>query len=404
MSDLKKRGLSGAVAVALTLGLLALPGLFPAFAAADTTRTASAVAPAAGESLPIPGGEPPGSAEVAGTGPKASLPSPVGVEHPRDAEVPGAARRLLHRSGDGSRGAYGQTAEDNRSIYEIPARPYHRKGERLVGKTGKECRECHLGRFYPQGDFFGWEYRKKWQVHWLLFSMAAFFLFAGAYVSVQVWRRGKRSSLHHPVHWPSVSRGLLDQAVLGKRVYRHSRLRWTIFFAISMAFVALTAVFLLTLVFRFLLPAGNPVTDTGGLVLDFLADLLGGVVALGVLLALYRRTLGKGPHLKSEPEDFIILFLLFAIVLTGFFLEACRLAVVSPEPRIWASFLGAALASVLRSWEAPWTVVRFYGWLLHAVLVFAFLAYLPFSKLFHLITSPISIAATASESHYRQQQ
>jgi len=32
------------------------------------------------------------------------------------------------------------------------------------------------------------------------------------------------------------------------------------------------------------------------------------------------------------------------------------------------------------------------------------LAYLPFSKLFHLITSPISIAATASEAHYRQHQ
>jgi nitrate reductase gamma subunit len=173
---------------------------------------------------------------------------------------------------------------------------------------------------------------------------------------------------------------------------------------ISMAFLALTAVFLLTLVVRFLLPAGNPFTDAAALVLDFLADGLGGVVTVGVLLAIYRRTLGRGVHLKSDPEDFVILFLLLGIVLTGFFLEACRLAVVAQEPRIWASFLGAALAQLLRLWGIPWAAIRFYGWVLHAGLVFGFLAYLPFSKLFHVITSPISIAATSSEAYYRQQQ
>ena len=97
-----------------------------------------------------------------------------------------------------------------------------------------------------------------------------------------------------------------------------------------------------------------------------------------------------------------ILLLLLGIIITGFFLEACRLAVVSPEPHMWFSFAGAFGSYVLKIWDLPWTAIRFYGWIIHAVLVFTFFAYLPFSKLFHVITCPVSIVATASEAHYRQ--
>ena len=108
--------------------------------------------------------------------------------------------------------------------------------------------------------------------------------------------------------------------------------------------------------------------------------------------------------LQSEAEDILVLVLLFGIVTTGFFLESCRLAVVDPQPVIWTSFLGAAGASVLKAWDLPWTSIRFYVWFVHAVLVFSLFAYIPFSKLFHLITSPVSIVATASEAHYKQHQ
>ena len=69
-------------------------------------------------------------------------------------------------------------------------------------------------------------------------------------------------------------------------------------------------------------------------------------------------------------EDVLILFLLLGVIVTGFFLEACRLAVVPAEPRTWASFLGALGGRLLAQWDVPWTVVRFYVWVLHALLVF----------------------------------
>jgi len=291
---------------------------------------------------------------------------------------------------------------ENKKIFETPPRRYHYKGDYLVKATKKDCRECHLSQYYPQQDFFGWESSSKWKLHWALFSLAAFVMFVGLYATVSIWLMGRRPSLHHPMHWPSATSALFREGILGERVWGHNRLRWAIFILISVAFMALAVVFVLTLITRFLLPPDNFIAVPGGLILDFLADLLGGCILAGVLLALYRRYIKKDDNLKSDPEDLIILLLLLGIIVTGFFLESCRLAVVSPEPQIWASFLGAMGASILGIWDAPWTVVRFYIWIVHAVLVFVFFAYLPFSKLFHLMTSPISIAATASEAHYRQ--
>ena len=293
----------------------------------------------------------------------------------------------------------------NAAIFGLPPRPFHgRKGEDLVRRTGKECRDCHVGRYYPQADFFGWEARKKWQVHWLLFSGAGFLALGGVFASVTIWRMGKSPSLHHPIRWTSAARALLWEVILGRRIYRQSRLRWAIFLLVSMGFVSLALVFAVIAVTRYVFASAYFLSGAGGILLDFSADLLGACILVGCLLALYRRVRGEETHLKTEAEDIGILLLLLAIVLSGFFLEACRLAVVQAEPRTAASFVGYAAAQVLKAWDLPWTPARFYVWILHAVLVFSFFAYLPFSKLFHLITCPVSILATASESSYRQHQ
>lgn len=294
--------------------------------------------------------------------------------------------------------------EENLTIYDIAPRIYHRKGETLVRATGKDCRECHVSQYYPQDDFFGWEYRKKWTLHWWMFSLSMFIMIPGIYSTVSLWRRGRSPSLHHPVHWPSVMRATVKDVILGERVRRQSGLRWAVFQLISIAFLALAVVFALIVVQRFILPLLGVTADRAGLFLEFSADFLGGCILVGILLAVYRRIAGRGGHFKTEAEDIVVLLLLLGIVTTGFFLESCRLAVVDPQPRIWASFLGAAGASVLRTWALPWTGIRFYIWIFHAGLVFAFFAYFPFSKLFHIVTSPVSIVATASEAHYKQRQ
>jgi len=297
-----------------------------------------------------------------------------------------------------------QVPEENLMIFDTTPRLYHRKGENLVRATGKDCRECHETKYYPGNDFFGWEGQKKWTLHWSLFSLSMMVMLPGIYSALLIWRRGRSPSLHHPLHWPSVVRATARDVLLGERVRRQSGLRWAVFQLISVAFMALAVVFVLIVVQRFLLPLVGLHAERAGMFLDFGADFLGGCILAGILLAFYRRIVGRKGHFRTEAEDIVVLLLLFGVVTTGFFLESCRLAVVDPQPQIWASFLGAAGAAALKAWELPWTSIRFYVWILHAALVFTFFAYLPFSKLFHILTSPVSIMATASEAHYKQRQ
>ncbi len=294
----------------------------------------------------------------------------------------------------------------NVAIYDTLPRVIHRKGNEMVRATEKDCRECHLSQYYPGNDFVGWEATSKWKLHWWLFSLAAFVMLIGIYSSVSIWSLGKGVSLHNPVHWPAVGGALFREAVMGIRIWRQSRTRWSIFLLISICFLLLAVVFGLIVLTRFLIPllwpSWTPPLTEIKLVLDFMADFLGGCIFIGILLALYRRIIKKEDHVETTGEDIGILLLLLGIIVTGFFLEACRLAVVAPQPEMWASFLGAMGAKVLKILDLPWVVIRFYGWIIHAILVFLFFAYLPFSKLFHVITCPVSIVATASETHYRQ--
>ena len=293
---------------------------------------------------------------------------------------------------------------ENLAIFGTTPRLYHRKGEDLVRATGKDCRTCHDPQYYPQHEFFGWEWQRKWTLHWWLFSLSMLIMLPGLYSAVLLWKRGRRPSLHHPLHWPSVLRAMIKEVILGQRVWRQSGMRWAVFQLISIAFLCLAVVFGLIVVQRFLLPLLGVHAERAGLFLEFCADYLGGCILLGILLAFYRRIAARGGYLWTEVEDIVVLLLLLGIVTTGFFLESCRLAVVDPQPRTWASFLGAAGAAALRGWDLPWTNIRFYAWIFHAALVFTFFAYLPYSKLFHILTSPVSIAATASEAHYKQRQ
>lgn len=271
-------------------------------------------------------------------------------------------------------------------------------------KTGKECRDCHARRLYPQGDFFGWEASKKWRLHWAMFSISAFVGLSGLFASFSIWRLGRGPSIHHPIRWSVVGRALVSEVLLGRRIWRQSRLRWTVFLFISMGFVTLAAVFVLIVATRYLAQSEFFLSGPGGLVLDFLADLLGLAILAGCLLALIRRGLGRQAHLRTEAEDVWILLLLLAIVVSGFFLEAVRLSVVAPDGRSAASFVGFTAAQALKGWDVPWVAIRFYVWIVHAALVFAFFAYVPFSKLFHVIACPVTILAAASEGSYRKRQ
>lgn len=133
-----------------------------------------------------------------------------------------------------------------------------------------------------------------------------------------------------------------------------------------------------------------------------LFDLTGLMVIVGVVAAIFRgisaRAAGRPEGLPGQ--DKVALGLIGGIIVVGFVLEGMRIAMTGgPEGSSYA-FVGFGLAQVFKGAEGL-TGLYGYIWYLHAILTGALVAYLPFSRMFHIITGPLVLAVKAgSVSHH----
>jgi Fe-S oxidoreductase/nitrate reductase gamma subunit len=128
------------------------------------------------------------------------------------------------------------------------------------------------------------------------------------------------------------------------------------------------------------------------LTFSFLLDLFGLLAIIGVLLALFRRYVLKPKRLDNKLEDGVVLILFFLILITGFTNEGLRIASTLPEFERW-SFLGWQFSKLfltigLSSGSAE--SLHKVSWWIHTVLAFGFIGYISYSRLLHLITSPLN--------------
>ena len=144
-------------------------------------------------------------------------------------------------------------------------------------------------------------------------------------------------------------------------------------------------------------PLGMPfLTGKFYLIFSFLMDLFGLAVLIGVFLAIDRRYLTKPDRLgykgapDNTPDDAIVLLLLAGIIITGFIIEALRISVTwqfTPW-EVW-SFVGWTLAKAFAGVN-PVTakIMHKFTWWIHTFLALGFIAYIPYSRLMHIITTP----------------
>ena len=129
---------------------------------------------------------------------------------------------------------------------------------------------------------------------------------------------------------------------------------------------------------------------------EFFLDAFGLVAIAGLILALIRRAVSRPPNLPTSRDDVFIFSILLIILPTGYLLEGIRLAIDKP---VWApwSFVGYQVAQLLTAEGliGPGTVGFYQGlWWFHALLAFAAVASIPYTKLFHLFTSPLNALFT----------
>lgn len=126
---------------------------------------------------------------------------------------------------------------------------------------------------------------------------------------------------------------------------------------------------------------------------SLILDLFGVLALIGIGLAAGRRLFRHSPNLKNQLDDAVILGLLFLIILSGFLIEGLRIAITQPAWERWSP-VGYGLGKLFNSLSGP--VAQLYHlhsslWWFHLIISLGFIAYIPYSKLFHLFTTPLNI-------------
>jgi Fe-S oxidoreductase/nitrate reductase gamma subunit len=129
------------------------------------------------------------------------------------------------------------------------------------------------------------------------------------------------------------------------------------------------------------------------LVYETVLDLFGLFFVIGLGMAVWRRFVVRPARIDPTARFARVLAVLFVINLTGFVMEACRLAVTQPwwapwSPVGWA--LGQAMLAAGMS-ESALRGTHLSVWLFHSVLSLGFVAAIPYSYFVHLITTPLNI-------------
>ncbi|MBX6378314.1 MAG: 4Fe-4S dicluster domain-containing protein, partial [Clostridia bacterium] len=123
-------------------------------------------------------------------------------------------------------------------------------------------------------------------------------------------------------------------------------------------------------------------------------DIFGLLTTVGILMAAVKRYGQRPERLMTSHNraDGLILAWIFVILVTGFLIEGLRIVVTRDPWGAWSP-VGLATGRFLAALGlTPPAMVGLHAglWWFHLVLVLGFLAYIPYSKLLHLVTAPLN--------------
>lgn len=253
-----------------------------------------------------------------------------------------------------------------------------------------------------------------------IWAIVVFYLLAAAALAVSgrgVWGkirryRAGRSQPSERLRWRRAA-AAVGEILLGRPILRDDLLagiaHLMVFWGFAVLFVATLIVLVDNDLIKPLAPEYRILKGEFYLVFSWTADLFGLVFLAGLLLLAVRRGLLRPAKLRYQRrddarhlpapsamarEDWLLVGLMAVIGLTGFATEAMRILATQPEFER-ASFAGWWVAERLveLGWAAEQAQALFaWLWWLHALPALAFVAYLPYSKAWHLVAAWYTLA------------
>ncbi len=227
-------------------------------------------------------------------------------------------------------------------------------------------------------------------------ALAIVSLVLGTWARMSIWSKGKdeddilRGASIPRFLWLSISTFFSPDCFLARKLFARSWYRGAMLVAIMWSFLILL-VGTIIVTFEHYLGLDFFLRGRPYLLISLILDLAGVLVLVGIIVALVRRYTTPLNRRITTLEDLTFLLLLLGIVLLGFFVEGLRLAHFRPEGMDWSpmGYLFATLFTSFFPGEALEGLHRGV-WLAHGLLAQVFIAYLPFSKIFHMLAAQIS--------------
>ncbi len=227
-------------------------------------------------------------------------------------------------------------------------------------------------------------------VMYVLLAIAMAVFAKGWYELWRLWRQGNPSDRMQPMgaRLRAASKQVFSQQTLLRRYPTAGLFHALFFWGFNILFLATTVVFIhenlrihimqgwFYLVFQ-----------------SLIVDLFGALAIVGILMALGHRYLYKAERLKPDTrDDAMMLIVILVILVTGYLIEGLRIELTHDPWAAWSPVgrtAGAVLAAFLNG--DTMRALHRATWWFHAVVVFSFIAWIPYSKLRHLFTSPANI-------------
>jgi predicted CXXCH cytochrome family protein len=201
---------------------------------------------------------------------------------------------------------------------------------------------------------------------------------------------------------PVIFRTFVEDVLLQKRLLKSNPSRWVIHGLIFYPFVIRMTWGLTALLLSLILP-GSPLTavmlDKNHPVTALAFDLTGLSVVVGVILAVSLKIRKGKKDVPDLPhQDMAAVILLGLIIISGFIVEGMRIAMTSFPEGSYYAFAGWIIGFAFKPLN---NINDYYGyvWYAHALVTGAFLAYLPFSRMLHILISPLVLMARAAADH-----
>ncbi len=242
-----------------------------------------------------------------------------------------------------------------------------------------------------------WNITDVW-VMYALFAVSVIVAGYGVHQRVSTWRRGLPANrLDRPAERLKV---LLKHALGQRRTIREKYAGYFHTFIYTGFIILTVATTVVMLDYDFGLPIMR-----GAFYLyfqSFIVDVFGALVLVGVGVAAVRRLVIKPAKLVYTDEALLILAAIFLISLTGFLIEGWRIAATNDPWGAWSPF-GYLLARASESLLSAETMrsAHLITWWAHAVLVFGFIAWAPYTKMIHVLTGPLQHLHRPSRSERR---